>query len=314
STGRGGTSMRPSCARTCQLRPPSPGRVGVRWERGIGGEERRLLVFLALILAVAAPATAQEEPYAPSPDEIPAAYAPGPRDPIGTRFVNVPTPYPIRARTVEVIFLHRFRTPLNEGSSSDLWGLDNGADVGMGLGLGITRHLDVSLLRSSFQENFELATKYLFLEQAPRVPLSIAIRAGVNRLEREGVADPTRPFAQLLLARRFGSGFNLLLAPSWVGDTPRMRDVFNVPIGLTVPLPHESILELEVIPKSRDLDESETAWHAALGKRIGGHIFELVFSNSRAITVDQYLGGDSDTGFRSDDVRFGFNLIREFPF
>jgi hypothetical protein len=262
---------------------------------------------LALILLLAAPLAAQEaEPLDP--------YAPIVRDDLGTRFVNVPTPYPVRARTVELIFLHRFRVPLNEGSASDLWGLDNGADVGIGVGLGITPHLDVSFLRSSFQEDFELAAKFLFLEQAQRIPLSIAVRAGVDRLEREGVEDPTRPFAQLLLARRFGRGFNLLLSPSWVRDTPRMRNVFNVPIGLTVPLPHESLLEVEVIPENRDLDESETAWHAALAKRVGGHIFELVFGNSRALTVDQYLGGDSATGFRSDDVRFGFNLIREFPF
>lgn len=262
-----------------------------------------LLPVLVLLLALSAAAQETSSPYTPVP-----------RDPLGTRFVNVPTPFPVRARTVELTFLHRFRTPLNEGSSSDLWGLDNGADVAIGVGLGITRHLDVSFLRSSFQENFELAAKFLFLEQAPRVPLSIAVRAGANRLERDGIEDPTRPFAQLLLARRIGRGFNLLLAPSWVGDTPRMSDVFNVPVGLTVPLPHDSILELEVIPENRDLEESETAWHAALGKRIGGHIFELVFGNSRAMTVDQYLGGDSETGFRSDDVRFGFNLIRELPF
>ena len=275
---------------------------------------RPVALLLVLILALAAPAAAQEEPYVPEEGEVPAAYAPDPRDPIGTRFVNVPTPYPIRDRTIEVMFLHRFHVPINEGSSSDLWGLDSGADIGIGLGVGLTRHLDVSFLRSSFQENFELAAKYLFLEQAPRVPLTIAVRAGANRLEREGIEDPTRPFAQLLLARRFGRGFNLVLAPSWVRDTPRMRNVINVPIGLTMPLPHESFLELEVIPESRDLEESETAWHAAFGKRVGGHIFELVFGNSRAVTVDQYLGGDSETGFRSGDVRFGFNLIREFPF
>ena len=61
------------------------------------------------------------------------------------------------------------------------------------------------------------------------------------------------------------------------------------------------------------LDGSVAAWHAALSKDIGGHLFEIVLGNSRAVTVDQYLGGDSPAGFRAGDVRLGFNLIREFP-
>ncbi|HWM93090.1 MAG TPA: DUF5777 family beta-barrel protein [Thermoanaerobaculia bacterium] len=256
-----------------------------------------LAVFLAGSLA------AQESPYEPLR-----------RDPLGTQLINVPTPYPVRARTLEVVFIHRFHLPINDGSSADLWGLDSGADIGLGLAWGITSHLDVSLLRSSFQEDFELAGKFLFLEQAPRIPLTLAVRAGVDRLERDGIEDPTRPFAQLLLARRFGRGFNLLLSPSWVRDTPRLRDAFNVPVGLTLMLPRETLLELEVVPENRDLDESETAWHVALSKDLGGHIFEVILGNSRAVTVNQYLGGDSAAGFEAGDVRLGFNLIRDFDF
>jgi hypothetical protein len=79
-------------------------------------------------------------------------------------------------------------------------------------------------------------------------------------------------------------------------------------------LPHGSLLEIEVIPKNRDLDGSLTAWHLALSKQVGGHIFQFVLGNSRATTVDQYLGGDFAGGFRTRDVRLGFNLIRDFDF
>jgi hypothetical protein len=234
------------------------------------------------------------------------------QSPLGTRLINVATPFPARARTVEVLFLHRFHLPVNEGSSHDLWGLDSGADVGLGLTWGITSRLDAALLRSSFQEDFELAGKLLVLEQAPRVPLTLSVRAGADRLERAAIEDPTRPFVQVLLARRFAPGFSLLLSPSWVRDTPRLRDAFNVPVGLAVELPRDHLLEIEVVPKNRDLDESATAWHAALSKQVGGHVFEIVLGNSRAFTVDQILGGDSAAGFETGDVRLGFNLIREF--
>ncbi|MEA2559952.1 MAG: hypothetical protein QOH06_1456 [Acidobacteriota bacterium] len=263
---------------------------------------KKVLYVLCVLLVLSAPLAAQEETE------------PERRDPLGTRLVNVATPFPVQAKTLEVIFLHRFHLPVQDGSSSDLWGLDSGADVGIGLAFGITPRLDASLLRFSFQQDFELASKFLVLEQGPRRPLSVAVRAGVDRLELEGIEDPTRPFAQVLLSRRLGRGFNLLMSPSWVRDTPRLRNAFNVPVGLTFALRGGSLVELEVIPENRDLDESVTAWHLAWSRDVGGHIFEIVLGNSRAVTVDQYLGGDSAAGFETEDVRLGFNLIRDFDF
>jgi hypothetical protein len=128
------------------------------------------------------------------------------------------------------------------------------------------------------------------------------------------VEDPTRPFAQILLARKLAPGVNLLVSPSWVRDTPRLRNAFNVPVGLTFPLPGESLVEIEYIPANRDLGDSLDAWHVALSKSVGGHIFEIVAGNSRATTVDQMLGGDSAAGFRKRDVRLGFNIVRDFSF
>lgn len=258
---------------------------------------------LATLLATAA---AAQEP--PNP------YEPVRRDPLGTRLIDMPTPYTIGSRRVEVLFTHRFQQTVQDGDEHDLWGLDGGSDVGIGLAWGVTSHLDLALFRSSFQENFEVSAKYLFLEQAPRVPVTIGARVGANLLRREGVEDPDRPFAQLLLSRRLAPGVTLVLAPSWVGDTPRLRDAFNVPVGLTFPLGKRSLIELEWIPANQDLDESEHGWHVALSRETGGHIFEIVVGNSRATTVDQYLGGDFAGGFEAGDVRLGFNLVRDFDF
>jgi hypothetical protein len=260
-------------------------------------------VLLAALLP-AGPAMAQAGPYDPVR-----------RDPLGTVLINGATPYTLGSRRLEVLFTHRFQQPVNQGGDShNLWGLDSGADVGIGLAWGATSHLDLSVYRASFQEDFELAGKLLVFEQAPRVPLTIAVRAGVDHLRRPGVEDPTRPFAQLLLARKLAPGVNLLVSPSWVRDTPRLRNAFNVPLGLSFPLPGGSLIEVEYIPANRDLDDSLDAWHVAFSKSVGGHIFEIVAGNSRATTVDQMLGGDSAAGFRKRDVRLGFNIVRDFSF
>jgi hypothetical protein len=265
----------------------------------------RPISWAALLAAVlcAAPLAAQSA----------GPYEPLGRAPLGTRLIDAPTPWTVAPRTLEVLFAHRFRQAVQDGDSHDLWGLDGGADVGIGLAWGLTRHADLSLLRSSFQEDYELAAKLLLFEQAPRVPLSLAVRAGVDRVRRPGVAEPTRPFVQAVVARRLAPGFDLILVPSWVRDTERLRNAFNVPVGLALTL-GGSLIELEVTPRTRDLDGSVTAWHVAVSKQMGGHIFEMVLGNSRALTVDQSLGGDFAGGFATGDVRLGFNLIRAFGF
>jgi hypothetical protein len=242
----------------------------------------------------------------------PGPYEPIRRDSLGTRLINSATPYPVGNHRLEVLFTHRFRQPVNDSTSHTLWGLDSGSDVGIGLAFGVTPHLDLSVYRASFQEDFELAGKFLFLEQAARVPVTISLRAGADLLRRPGVEDSSRPFVQLLLARRLARGVNLLVSPSWVADTPRLADAFNVPIGLTFPLPGERLIELEYVPANRDLDTSNAAWHVAISKALGGHIFEVLVGNSRATTVDQMLGGDSAAGFETSDVRLGFNIVRYF--
>ncbi|MFL6263815.1 MAG: DUF5777 family beta-barrel protein [Thermoanaerobaculia bacterium] len=254
-------------------------------------------------------------PVSPAAAQSAGPYDPVRRDPLGTVLINGATPYTLGSRRLEVLFTHRFQQPVNQGGDShNLWGLDSGADVGIGLAWGAAPHLDLSVYRASFQEDFELAGKFLVLEQAQRLPLTVAVRAGVDHLRRPGVEDPTRPFAQLLLARKLALGVNLLVSPSWVRDTPRLRNAFNVPLGLSFPIPGNSLIEIEYIPANRDLGDSLDAWHVALSKSVGGHIFEIVAGNSRATTLDQMLGGDSAAGFRKRDVRLGFNIVRDFSF
>src|SRR3954462_487225 len=96
----------------------------------------RLLILSVLsVLSVLSPAAAQED----------QPYTPVRRDPLGTRLVNGATPYPVGAHKLEVLFTHRFQEAVQRGDSHDLWGLDSGSDVGIGLAFGLTRNLDLSL-------------------------------------------------------------------------------------------------------------------------------------------------------------------------
>ena len=276
----------------------------------------------------AAPAPAEAGPGSPASPASPASpptsdallaaqIEPGKSDPVGTRLIDVATPFTVGRRRLELLFTHRFDQAINEGANAhNLWGLDSGADVGIGLTYGLLRHLDLSVYRSSFQEDFELAGKLQVLGQSARMPLSAAVRAGADLLGRLGVEDPHRPFAQLLLARNLAAGWNVFASPSWVHDTPLLRNAWNVPVGVTAPLPGKWLLDGEVIAGNRALRDvpgaSRLAWHAAFAKQIGWHRFQIVLGNSRATTVDQIVGGDFAGGFTTHDLRLGFNLVRYF--
>lgn len=231
---------------------------------------------------------------------------------MGARLINAPTPFTFGRRGLEVLFTHRFSQSVQDGSGHDLWGLDSGADTGIGLTLGATANLDFELYRSSFHETYELAAKFQVLRQAARVPLSIAVRAGADLVRAPAADDAERPFVQALVGRRLRPGWNLFAAPSYAGATPRLRRAFNVPLGVTLPLGRRALLELEAVPANRDLPGSEIAWHLAVSKAVGTHVFELTLGNSRATTVDQMLGSDFAGGFEPGEVRLGFNLVRGF--
>ena len=239
-------------------------------------------------------------------------YAPVPQDLASTRLLDLPSPVPLGRHVFEVSFTHRFAEPFQDGSGHDLWGLDGGADVGLGFAFGLSDAFDLSLYRTSYAETFEVAGRFAFFRQAPRVPFSVTLRAGADVSGQREVDERTRPFAQLLLARRFGRGWNLIVAPSWVRDTPRLRNAFNAPVGITCPFLGDSLLVAEYIPRNRDLEASVAAWSVGWSKAVGLHVFEISLGNARATTVDQMLGGDFAGGFASGDVRLGFNLIRKF--
>ncbi len=269
--------------------------------------------------AGAPPASAA--PAAPSPakgdDYLVQAPAPLERDPVGTRLIDIATPYTVGEHWLELLVTHRFIQPVNQGGSAhNLWGLDSGAEVGIGFTYGLFRQVDLSVYRGEFQEDYELAAKYQLLQQGAHMPLSLAVRAGADMLGRPGVVDPHRPFAQLLLGRRLAPGWNVFVSPSFVHATPLLRDAYNVPVGVTAPLPGHWLIEAEGIPANQALHAtpgaSQFAWHVAFTKPLGWHLFQILIGNSRATNVDQILGGDFAGGFAERDLRLGFNLVRYF--
>jgi hypothetical protein len=269
--------------------------------RAVARRAPRIFFGLALAAGLAAlPVAAAEPPPTPRQEGV------------GSRLITAHTPHTLGARVLQATVDFRMSQTVQDGSERDLWGIDGGADVGLGLAVGVASRLDLELYRSSFNETYEPALKLALWRPRDGFPLTAALRAGADLVRQPGVEDRDRPFGQFLLGLRLARGVHLFVAPACVRSTPRLRDACNVPFGFTLPFAGGTLIKVEGLPANRDLEESQAQWQVALSKATPTHVLELVLANSRATTMDQYLGGDFAGGFARDDVRLGVHVVTFF--
>lgn len=274
---------------------------------------------LAVVLSVAIPLFAQTDPYRPMG-----------KLPVGDQLLTLPSSHMAAHGAWEIKFSHRFNQSLADGSFSDqlhsLFGLDTNADVTFGLSYAIRRDLQLSIARSNTNDTFEAAAKYVVLQQAPAVPLTLSLRGGADWRAERGLEDRTSFFAQAIVSRRIGSKAEVFALPTFVtkagravtGDTSGalFEHAFNVPVGVTYFIRPPLAIVAEIIPPNGDLpDETngDLGWSIGIKRAIGGHWFELLLTNSQGTTVDQYTTSTfQGAGLDSGEVKLGFNIERRF--
>jgi len=284
---------------------------------------RAALALGALLLALLLPAAKLRAQTA-------AAYTPLAPLPLGDNLLSLPTSHIPSEGTWEIRFTHRFSQSLDQGSGSDrvhdLFGLDSSADVAIGLSWAPRRDLQFSFLRSNALDDIELGAKYVVLQQAPALPFSAALRAGVDLRTQQNVNDRTSVFAQAILSHQFGRRAELFAMPTFVTDAGRsvtaqssgalFKHAFNVPVGAAVMVRPALSVVAELIPKNRDLPGSMHAdfgWALGLKRGIGGHYFEILVTNSNATHADQYVTSTYlGTPLNRGDLHLGFNIERRF--
>ena len=277
-----------------------------------------LVALIALLLVVPARGNAQSE------------YEPQPQLPVGSVLLTLPSSHMAREGTWEVGFMHRFLLPVDEGSLEEqlrsLWGLDGGANVGISASWVARRDLELSLARTNTLDVFELAARYVLVQQAPAVPATVALRGGVDLRTEHDLSDRVSWFAQGIISRQFGRRTELFIIPTFTTDAGRVTDgrqsaalfseAANVALGGVVMIGTNLSLVAEVIPANRDLPEGSSgdpAWSLGLKRALGGHHFEVILTNSLALTVDEYttstfVGSSLDAG----ELHLGFNIRRSF--
>lgn len=288
---------------------------------GILAERLRRAVLLVCVGASAVAAGAQT---AGSP------YAPLQPLPVGDILLSLPTSHSNAAGTWEVRFSHRFDRSLDQGTGSDrrhsLWGLDGSAAIAIGLSYAPARDLQFSLLRSNALDDVELAAKYVVVQQAEAIPVSLALRGGTDIRTEKNLSDRTSVFAQATVSRRLGPGIEVFAVPSFATNAGRtatsqssaalFRSAFSIPLGAAWSLRPGLTLAAELIPVNAGLPakiDAQLGWAVGLKTAIGGHFFEVLLTNSNATHVDQYVTSTyQGAPLRAGDLHLGFNIERRF--
>ncbi len=244
----------------------------------------------------------------------------------GTRIINGHSVETRGKGTLVALFMHRFGT-LNSGAYN-LWGLDE-AWIKLGLEYAITDDLMVAAGRSSFEKTFDGHIKYRFLKQKkngfPFTTTGFAAIA-INSLKP---ADPEQEVKfssrvsytyQVFVARKFTPNLSLQLAPTLVHHNlvktrNENNDIFAIGfagrylitrrMGVTV----EYYLQIN----NNTPEENYDSFGVGLELETGGHVFQLVFTNSNASVEKSFITQTQDNFF-DGDIRFGFNITRAFQF
>lgn len=238
----------------------------------------------------------------------------------------------VNAQTVEspakndlnFIIMHRFGK-LNYGAYN-FFGLDN-ASIRLGLDYGISDRLGVGIGRSSLEKTFDGYLKYRLIDQkegAKKIPVTISLLGALNHMTLHldtfvSAKNKTTFVTQALIARKFSSALSLQVSPTFIHynrypPTRHSEDVFATMVGGRLKFTKRMAISAEYnyIPYGKR-DDLNIKNSLSLGVDIetGGHVFQLVFTNSGGMIESQYIGKTTGS-WGKGDVFFGFNITRNF--
>ena len=270
--------------------------------------------LVLLLLAPGARGLAAQEAGAqetPAPDTAPP---PPVRPPEGSIIVNLPSVETVPGGSLHFWINHRFEQPVQDSDIHSIYSFFSPAHVGLGISYAPTSRLEAGFFRAPDQEDYEVFAKYRIYAPADG-PFQATLRIGGDFRTARGLEDRGSFFAQGILAFTVASRVRFTAVPTYVSKnaapfqaTPLDRDVWNVPVALSVAVTRTINVQGEMIPR---MESPAIGWIAAVEKTVLRHRFAFTIGNVQSTSVDQYVRWNpSLVGGSAKDLHFGFNITR----
>lgn len=274
---------------------------------------------LAVVTVMLASEVASAHDVARLPDDVRIEEEDARVDPAEPDFtlVNLPTNLRLPRHRLAFRVTHRFARPLGVGDfgdlAADLFGLDGGGEVGLGLRFGLRAGTQIGIHRTS-DRTIELSAQQGVL-RSNRKPVGLAVRGTLEG--RDNLGEEHSAGLGLVFSRRLGSRAALYLVPYWVHNTDlrpgQKESTLMMGVGARLRLGPSAALLGEVTPRlagfagPRDYRGAPLA-SFALERVVGGHAFQINVSNGLGTTPAALARGRVGP----DDWFIGFNLSRKF--
>jgi len=223
---------------------------------------------------------------------------------------------------------HRFGK-LNSGLY-EFFGLDQ-SSIHLSLEYGILKWLMIGIGRGTYEKTFDGFTKFTILRQssgARNMPVSVSALSSVAVTSVKW-PDPDRTnyfssrlsyVQQLLLARKVNQSFSVQIAPTFVhrnlvSTELDPNDLYAIGAGGRMKLTSRISFNAEYYYTVNQRSYmSQTVYNPlSVGFDIetGGHVFQLIFTNSLAMIEKGFIG-ETTGSWKKGDIHFGFNISRVF--
>jgi hypothetical protein len=245
-----------------------------------------------------------------------------------TRIMNGHSVEKMPPGQLDVRISHRFGR-INTGAY-EFFGLDQ-ANMHFSLEYGFFKWMMLGVGRGSYEKTFDGFAKFTLLRQssgAKVMPVSLSLFSSVA-LKSVKWPDQTRTnyfssrlsyVGQVLVARKISQGFSVQLTPSYVhrnlvATELDPNDLFAIGAGGRMKLTKRISLNAEYYylanPKTYMSQQVYNPLSVGVDIETGGHVFQLLFTNSLAMIEKGFIGETTGSWLKGD-IHFGFNLSRVF--
>lgn len=220
-----------------------------------------------------------------------------------------------------VVIAHRFGDV--SAGFKNFFGLDD-ASTKLGVIYGLTDNLSLSLSRETNMKTFEFGTKYRLVKQSDKFPVTIVgynviglnTDLGKGSFPNIKFGDRLAYITQALISRRFNENFSLQFTPSYVHKNLYDQNIesnnqFLTGFGGRYKISKKVSINAEYSVNFDNNNFYKNPLSLGMDLETGGHVFQLLFSNSQLNSDIGYLTNASGDWIKGK-IYFGFNLYRVF--
>lgn len=288
-------------------------------------------ILITLLTLYAGPLFAQDDLLKELQSQAPAI-----REPVIATFksfkiINIETNETTPKGNLDFRVGHLFGNifPESGGGVHSFYGLDASADIRVAFHYGVTSKLTVGLAHLKRNETFEGIAKLKLLQQKTNggSPVSITLFGEATYTIKDADDYPMEQLdefshrmgycTQVILARKFGSRFSLVIAPTWVHHNvvaaTDSNDVFSIGGGFRLKITRSSALVADYFYNisPTNLDGHYSPFGIGWELETGGHVFTVMFTNSIGLAEADFIPNTVDS-WKDGGVKLSFNISRMF--